>query len=359
MARRVFLHIGTMKSATTYIQALCTVNADRLAEQGILCPAPGANFAAVNVLLGSSYIRPWNADSWRQLSDQIAGHAGDVFLSNEILSLRSSGKAKLLVDALAPAEVHVLLTARDLARVIPSQWQEGAANQQTAPWAEFAAAVCSHAGGAGSQLADRFWRRHDLPAILARWASSVPADRTTLVPVPRTAAPGELAGRCGEALGADFSGFEEPATTHSSLGAYSAELMRRLNCQVGDLDTLRYRTGFHKALSRRVLAPRSGDEPRIGLTAEQHRAAVLHARQMVAEIETAGVRVIGQLAELVPAPYEAGAGIDPGSATDGDLLTAALAGLAGVTLELAEVQIASDERSRRRRVDDRGDKAPS
>ncbi len=348
-----------MKSATTYLQALCTTNADRLADQGIFCPPPGVNFSAVNVLLGSDYIRPWNADAWQQLADRIAGHSGDVFLSNEILSLRSPRKVKLLVEALAPAEVHVLLTARDLARVIPSQWQEGTVNQQTATWAEFSAAVCSNDLGASGQLADRFWRRHDLPAILSRWADSVPADRTTLVTVPRAGPPGELATRCGAAIEADFSAFEEPASTHGTLGAYSAELMRRLNGQVGDVDTLRYRTGFHQALSRKVLAKRSAAEPRIGLTANQHAVAVRRARQMVAAIGTSGVRVIGELAELIPSPYEPDAGIDPGSATADDLLTAALAGLAGVTLELAEVQIAYDERSRRRRSEGRGDTAVS
>jgi hypothetical protein len=351
VARRIFLHIGTMKSATTHIQALCTRNADQLAEQGVWVPPPGLNFAAVNVLLGSSYIRPWNADAWEQLSEAIRSHDGDVFLSNEILSLRSRRKVRQLVAALAPAEVRVVLTARDLARVIPSQWQEGAVNQQTATWAAFAAAVCSD-GPADSDLADRFWRRHDLPAIIERWTDSVPPSRLALISVPPGGAPGELAARLGAALDVDVSGLDEPAATHTSLGAHSAELMRRLNALVEDLDTLRYRTGFHKALARSVLAHRSGAEPRIGLSAEHHAWVVGRAREMVTDIAALDIQVIGDLDELVPGPYAAASGVDPQSATDADLLAAAMDGLAGVTRRLADVQIAYDELRRRSRSED-------
>lgn len=336
-----------MKSATTYIQALCAQNADRLSEQGIWCPPPGLNFAAINVLLGSPYIRPWNAGAWQQLSDAISSHDGDVFLSNEILSLRSRRKASELVAALAPAEVRVVLTVRDLARVIPSQWQEGAVNQQTATWAEFTAAVCSDDPG-DHDLADRFWRRHDLPAILGRWTSTVPPNRTTLITVPRGDTPGELAARCGAALDLDVSAFDEPPIAHASLGAYSAELMRRLNARVTGLDTLRYRTGFYKALSRVVLAPRASFEPSIGLAPDQHAWAVRRAVRMVADIAALGIQVIGDLDDLVPTPYTPATGVDPGSVTDADLLAVALEGLAGVTQHLADVQIAYDELRRQK-----------
>jgi hypothetical protein len=350
MARRVFLHIGTMKSATTYIQALCHVNDHRLAAQGMLCPSPGMNFAAINVLLGSSYIRPWNEDAWTTLADQIRNHDGDVFLSNEILSLRSRRKSAELVAALAPAEVHVMVTARDLARVIPSQWQEGTANRQTSTWTEYAASVCADQPP-NSDIADRFWRRQDIPAFLSRWLQSVPKERTTLVTVPQGNDPGVLAARCGTALALNFSDFEEPVASHSSLGAHSAELMRRLNTQLDEIDVLDYRTGFHKGLCRAVLAPRASHEPRIALSAREHAWAFQRAQRMITELESLGIAVVGDLADLLPAPYKEGSGIDPGTASDSDLLATSLDGLAGVTKELASVQIAYDDLRRRKRAD--------
>lgn len=350
MARRVYLHIGTMKSATTYIQSLCTVNAKRLAAQGIFCPQPGVNFAAINVLLGSSYIRPWNEQAWTTLADQVREHDGDVFLSNEILSLRTRRKIAELVAALGPAEVHVMVTARDLAKVIPSQWQEGTANRQTLTWAAYAGSICADEPP-DPDISDRFWRRHDIPAILSRWLESVPKERTTLVTVPPGGAAGVLAKRCGAALGVDFSDFEEPASSHESLGAYSAELMRRLNSQLDEIDTLNYRTGFHKGLCRAVLASRAASEPRIALSATQHEWASTRARRMVADLQDLGIGVVGDLAELIPSPYAEGRGIDPGTASQADLLATALDGLAGVTLELARVRIAYDDVRRQRRGD--------
>ncbi len=336
-----------MKSATTYIQSLCHANAERLGSQGIWCPPPGLNFAGINVLLGSAYIRPWNAGAWDQLAASIQAHDTDVFLSNEILSLRSRRKASELVDAFAPAEVHVLLTARDLARVIPSQWQEGAANGQTVRWSRYVASVCSD-DPPDKEIAGRFWRRHDLPQILQRWHGVVPPGRTTLLTVPRDGLPGVLSARCAEALNADFTDFEQPAPAHTSLGAHSAELMRRLNHQLSEVDTLHYRTGFHQTLARSVLAHRAAREPRIALSAEQHDWAVRRAQRMVLELKSFNVRVIGDLEELVSIPFAEGSGASPDNAADSDVLAAALDGLAEVTLQLADLRIAHDELRGRR-----------
>ena len=46
-----------------------------------------------------------------------------------------------IVESLAPATVHVVLTARDLARVLPSTWQENIQNGLTWTWPEFLASV--------------------------------------------------------------------------------------------------------------------------------------------------------------------------------------------------------------------------
>ena len=43
MARRVFLHIGTPKSGTTYLQSLWWQHRDALAERGLLLPGGSAD----------------------------------------------------------------------------------------------------------------------------------------------------------------------------------------------------------------------------------------------------------------------------------------------------------------------------
>ena len=47
MASRLYLHMGTMKSATTYLQALCDGNADALAKLDLGWLGSAANFSAI------------------------------------------------------------------------------------------------------------------------------------------------------------------------------------------------------------------------------------------------------------------------------------------------------------------------
>ncbi len=67
MARRVFFHIGTMKSATTYLQGLCSANAQLLAEQGVLWPSGDLPFLAVAEIVGRDTERPGHQGAWAEL----------------------------------------------------------------------------------------------------------------------------------------------------------------------------------------------------------------------------------------------------------------------------------------------------
>ena len=59
MARRVFLHIGTMKSATTYIQDLCDVNQEALLDAGLFWPtSPTIVRRGHTLLLGTTSSGP-------------------------------------------------------------------------------------------------------------------------------------------------------------------------------------------------------------------------------------------------------------------------------------------------------------
>src|SRR5258705_13188969 len=108
MSRRVFLHVGVMKSATSYIQDLCDANRDRLLAQGLLWTKSGDNFLATDDLLGTQRARPGLDGAWRRLADQIEAHRGDSLVSNELLAPINAGKRERLVNSLAPAEPHVV-----------------------------------------------------------------------------------------------------------------------------------------------------------------------------------------------------------------------------------------------------------
>ncbi len=345
MARRVYLHIGTMKSATTYIQALGQQNRARLAEVGVFWPATSQPFLALNDLLSRGHDRPGQGGAWTRLSRRYTAFSGDAVFSNELLAALSPDKIERLVTELAPAEVHVVVTARDLGRVIPSHWQTTLKNGSTMEWSEFAEAVCSEPsrwrkvlqsrlpndGGrlAGSkETCSWFWRRHDLPGILGRWQQFVPAERMTIVTVPPPGTKSQVVGdRFASVLGVDTAMFEQPTDANSSVGASSAELLRRLNASGQDLQRHHYQLGVRQALVGRALSDRAEQEPRFGLTRSQQMWVSERAERMIEEVRASSVRVVGDLDDLRPATEASPGLVDPASTSDADLLEAALVGL--------------------------------
>src|SRR4051794_11610012 len=100
MVRRVHLHIGTMKSATTYIQELCELHLDHLAKRGVLWPRGIVKYAAVRDLFGRAAVQTDPPDAWRSLEARIRDHEGDLVLSNELLATLPSDEVGRLVGPL-------------------------------------------------------------------------------------------------------------------------------------------------------------------------------------------------------------------------------------------------------------------
>ncbi|HSS67619.1 MAG TPA: hypothetical protein VLK34_03640 [Nocardioidaceae bacterium] len=340
MARRVYLHVGVMKSATSYIQDLCDANRDRLLAQQLLWTRSGDNFLATDDLLGTQRSRPGLEGAWQRLAQQIEAHDGDALVSNELLAPVNERKRGRLVAALAPAEVSVIVTARDIARVIPSQWQTGARNRSTVGWRDYTASLVADDG---NEVAAGFWRRQDLPAIVAHWAEQVTLDRLTVVTVPPSGvAPAVLGERFAAALGVSADGFEQPPASNPSVGLLSAELLRRVNERTADLEWLEYRWAFKHALARLVFAERASGEQTMTLDAGARAWARDRGARIAAELEASGVRVVGDLADLVPTvdpPVDEATGEAAADPSDAELLDTAVDGLVGLGAVLAEARI--------------------
>jgi hypothetical protein len=340
MARRVFLHVGVMKSATSYLQDLCDANRDRLLAQGLLWTRSGDNFLATDDLLGTRRERPGLEGAWRRLAEQIEAHPGDALISNELLAPVNQRKRTRLVEALRPAETSVVVTARDVARVIPSQWQTGARNRSTVGWRDY---VASLVADDGNETAAGFWRRQDVPAIVSNWAEQVSLDRVTVVTVPP---PGVAAAALGErfaaAVGITAEGFVQPEASNPSVGLVSAELLRRVNERTDDFAWLEYRWAFKHALARLVLAERASREPAMTLDAEALAWARERGAQIAEALDASGVRVIGDLADLIPAADPPPPGEPAVEPSEAELLDAAVDGLAGMGSVLAEARIEHD-----------------
>jgi hypothetical protein len=378
MARRIVLHIGVMKSATSYLQALCEQNRQRLAELGIYWCPDDLRYQSVRALLD----RPGRAsepNSSDQMLQAIGEHPGETLLSNELLAGLGRPQVRRLLSALPDAEVRVVITARNLARIIPSHWQTTVKNGRTWTWAEFAAAVCAdgnlvrpdalrkqpeggpEASTAGATEISRwFWKRHDLPAIVARWATAVPLERITLVTVP--AEPGDLATvgeRFGSVVGFDVAGLATPGQSQNpTLGAHSVELLRRLNSSMAEteLDDPEHR--FERALGA-ALAANASLEPRFGLTESQQTWVRARSQLMVEALRLSGVGVVGDLSDLIPTSSSAPPTEDPGDTSDSDLLAAAARGLVGLAPVFNELRAERSDLQRRLAAEQQERSAPS
>lgn len=347
MARRVYLHIGTMKSASTYLQQLLWDNAESLAEQGILYPL-NDHYSAFRDLFGRLEETGERSGEWSNIRRMIRRHPGDVILSNELLAAASRAKVKRIVKAI-PAEVHVVLMARDPGRVVPSHWQTTLRNGRTHTWAEFASAACRDDDGdveteptddphSRQDLTAWFWRHHDVPAILARWRGVVAPENLRLVTVPPSGSePDLVARRFASVVGCEFAEPEEAAVGNPSMGAYSAEFLRRLNEHENDVDAWSRRYAFKVAISRALTAG-AASEPRFGLSDDQLGWMTKRAQRMVEEIEQSGVSVVGDLDDLIPVRSSAVAYVDPSESSDTHLLEAASNGMLGMVGLLGEVR---------------------
>jgi hypothetical protein len=342
MARRLFLHVGTLKSATTYLQAICDANVSALADRGLLWLGAVANFSAVADLYATTRPDEYGAGSmtWPQFAERIDEHDGDVLVSNELLSLRPPKKIGQLFRSLPPADAQVVITARDLARVTVSQWQERARYRATGTWAEFMDRLTAD-GSRSDPETLWFWRRQDLPTLVSSWGAKAGIDRVTVVTVPPAGSPfGVVGERFFTALAQPgLSDLTVPPATHNqSLGVHSLELIRRIHERLDADDRERLHLVNKYIVTRRVLAERAGSEPRLALTSEQLDWAREQARQMSDALVASGVRVIGDLEDLIP--READPPVVPSTpdVSDAELLDAALdvlIGLAQATDDLA------------------------
>jgi hypothetical protein len=182
---RIVVHVGLHKTGTTYLQSLLRANREQLRAAQVHFPGGTDHLVqglAVSDLMGRRPRGAANAavtGQWAKLVESVRVEGlRTVLLSDERLSLGGAGLARRLFASVDDREAEVVVTARDLGRVLVSAWQEELRNDATHTWADFVGAVrdLEHRR---KPPARGFWRRQDCPAILQSWAaSSVPSTCT-------------------------------------------------------------------------------------------------------------------------------------------------------------------------------------
>jgi hypothetical protein len=320
---RVFVHIGAPKTGTTYLQHVLFNNAAALGEHGVLYPYGdlAQSFRSAHDFCGTGWFGlppSLFRGEWDQLAEAVRNWRGHTaILSSELLSAAAPDRIERGLALLQPAEVHVIFSARDLARQLVSDWQEHVKHRHTVTLEKFVDDLVEFGLDAPEPFGRLFWGMHDAAYVLANWAKFLPIEQINVLTVPQRFGPKDaLWTRFCAITGLDPTAYPTSTKrTNRSMGVAETELVRRINLGVKKVDAKSYDVLVRLFLAEKVLGRGSR---RLSLPPHQWEWAEARSRHMIEELRAAGYPVEGDLADLMPAAPEA-AYVSPTSLTDADL----------------------------------------
>jgi hypothetical protein len=346
------VHIGPHKTGTSGLQAALFVARARLERQGVYYASEGRH-AMTAVLAGMNLPNAWGDDKeppprwkWERLLRKVRDSKADrVVISSEFFSDGKPDAIRKVIDELDPTRVHVVVTLRPLAKIIPSQWQQWVQNQVATPLDGWIRELLDKPGG---NAGTTFWRRHRHDRLIATWAEVVGTDRVTAVALDD--GDHDMVLRVFERLTGLTEGTLAPVTsyTNRSMTLPEIEVIRAFNkaYKAENLSRKVYtrvvRFGATALMESRVPSP---DEPRIELPAWSLEPIGKIQREIIEGIRSAGVRVVGDLDGLdylPPARVDFGGPVTvspevAATAAMGVLIASGLARGTGKTLEIEDV----------------------
>lgn len=331
----VYLHVGEPKSGTTFLQQVMWDNRAALARQGVLLPGHHAqdHFRANQDLREVRQADDDPAGSWAGEWDLLAAQAREAehvaVISHELLAGATAAQAARAVASLAPAEVHVVLTIRDLASLMPAEWQETVKHRNRRGWHEWLEDVIDGPRQGRRSRPRWFWRAHDTLDVLRRWTQGVPPERVHVITMPRRGSPPDLLWhRFASVLGVDpDSADTSGARANTSLGVAEVELLRRVNQALPrEVPHWFYAPHVKERLAHEVLAARPNSGGRLQLPTERQEWATERSERVIEELRASGYDLVGDLDELRPTPPSE-PGLDPRDVPAEDVLDAAVASL--------------------------------
>jgi hypothetical protein len=306
--RPLFLHVGCSKTGTSALQLAIWNSAATLRDAGLGVPLVGRNANVRHLLrpLGwraaSGFVDAIDQGGLDDLALLLRRTPGDrLLVSNEDLAEAGPEHVAAVqrVAEAADLDVRVVVTARDWAKQLPSEWQQLLKHRITTDYETFLGQVRDRDG----LEAETFWRRQDLLAVCDRWAAGLAPADVHLVPVPAASVDRDAVFRVFSGLvGFDVGALEiDERNVNLSFGYVEAELLRRLNVALGSrLQDYEqdYMPAVRRVLVQRVMA--RGTRPRITLPPEHaHWVTEVTQRQLATVLER-GYTVHGHPDLLVP-----------------------------------------------------------
>lgn len=303
--RKVYLHVGTRKSGTSYLQDILRASEPALSADGLkLLYIRRPNQVQLELVPLQRYAETGAEEdrraAVRPTRKRVARSGFERHLSTlEDLAELPGRAADALVGALAAHEVHVVITCRHWGKVIPSEWQQMVKGRGTLAYEDYLTQIAQD-----TEAGALFRARQDVPDIVRRWGRLIDPERVHVLVVPAdrsSTGPGIVEQFC-DTVGIVPETLAEGTGTHNaSLGYPQAEVLRRLNVALGDrLPTVRgdYKEAVRRWVTRQVLMlmPRSG----IGIPQAFHAWCREQGERQRAELLEMGVDIRGDVDDLVP-----------------------------------------------------------
>ncbi|MCW2785161.1 MAG: hypothetical protein JWP74_1678 [Marmoricola sp.] len=338
MAKKVILHVGSPKTGTTFLQDMFFTESARLRAGGILYPADrfDQHFLAALDLMQLKWggLEAEAVGAWDRLAAQVREWPGTAIISHEILARARPAEVARALDSLG-GEVHVVVSARDLARQIPAEWQENVKHRRTRSYADFLESIQDPARP--TILAQWFWGVQETPEVLDRWGSSLPRERVHLVTVPPAGSePDLLWRRFAKVFELAPDDFAPGDRANASLGVGEAAVVRSLNEQIAtSVPNHHYRALVRESLVHQNLS-RERTTAALSLPDDVWKWTDQLSRRWVAELALRGYDVVGNLDDLIGAPGPPY--VDPGTVSAEDRATILVRALAAMTVEAARLR---------------------
>ncbi len=316
----LLLHIGVHKTGTTAIQAALADARTDLAANGVRYPGKlQAHHRAALAVLG----RPWGWNSrggavldtehFDKLAKRANAYSGRVVISSEFFCEADEETARTVVERLGGERVQVVITLRNLGKLLSSSWQQYLKYGLTTPYEKWLEDVFANPGAA--RISPTFWKRHDHGAVLTRWAAAVGHENVSVLvleDVPRESMFVTFAQMLG--VPSDILTTRMDLTSNRSMTAAEAELLVQLNARVkNEMQWNDYVRLVRRGVALGMVEGREPDasEPRLVTPDWALDAAAEHGAAAAATIGALGVNVYGNLDALAVRVPSAGIATDP------------------------------------------------
>ncbi|MFJ3191846.1 hypothetical protein ACIPJQ_04320 [Streptomyces griseoviridis] len=306
------LHIGPHKTGTTSIQGALFAARDRLPEHGVEFPARTRH--PMEAALAACARPAMMGDAtpterhWTRLLRQVdaTGRRTSVVSSEFFADAEDDATVARIVEQLGGERVHVLVTLRPLARIMPSQWQQYVQNGLRMGYQDWLEHMLRKAPY--DKPNPSFWRRHRHDRLVERWARAVGPERVTVVVVDDSDRGGLL--RTFEALLGLPAGLLQPVpdAANRSLTLAETEMLRNLNKEFrgnglpDELYSTLVRNGAVMHM-KNACSP-APDDVRISTPGWALESAARIGARTAERITGLGVRVLGDPALLSAVPPE-------------------------------------------------------